>query len=297
MVRALSADPGKRFNTCRSFAEIFLEGLRNRKAVVAVPQPPVGIADDGTREFDQVEYLAQLQRENKAAPEGARSEPKKVLFAKAKEVVNETVQDDSKQIWQRWSFYSFVSSRPAITFLLSLAVSLVIAGGVLFGIGALLQAGSFRLIDASDEVIVSCGIIGFVCTFIWRTFLGKYSAKTSAAALVVFVMLMVVSGVCMSGEFGNLKDEVAEQVQKAKLAVEFSVAVQEKIGAPIAVGDHDPIQIEEGATATFDFQIPVNGPDGSGFLCLSISTDDGQLSVEERFVEVGEERIDLDVEQ
>ena len=67
VVRALSADPRQRFDSCRSFADTFLDGLRNRGATpvtpVAPPQPDPVPEEDGTREFHQAEYREQLEKQ------------------------------------------------------------------------------------------------------------------------------------------------------------------------------------------------------------------------------------------
>ena len=63
VLRALSSDPQQRFDSCRQFADTFLDGLRNRSPVLVAPPIKPAVGDEGTREFNREEYRQQLEKE------------------------------------------------------------------------------------------------------------------------------------------------------------------------------------------------------------------------------------------
>ena len=73
VARALSNDPAERFDSCRSFADAFLDGLRNSSKKLDETPIPVAEAVDGTREFDREQYRQELENHARSK-EGANNE-------------------------------------------------------------------------------------------------------------------------------------------------------------------------------------------------------------------------------
>ena len=151
MVRALSPDPDQRFSNCRSFADTFLDGLRNRTPVAAIHLPVETDAEDGTREFDQVEYREQLQRKK---PEDKST---KRLFGHTEIPANEKDGEVLKRKWQRW--------------LVDLSVSLAIGFGALVVLGIVSECvpeDSSKPFNYRTPWIFGLVAIVFVGSFVWR---------------------------------------------------------------------------------------------------------------------------------
>lgn len=145
VAKALSADPGERFNTCRCFADAFLAGLCNR-----------AVDEGSTREFEQVEYREQLQREEVEGQTANR------LFSSPDTAANRKRTKLHKRTWQRW--------------LVDLGVSLVIGFGTLVTIGSLselLPEDRIKPINYRTPWLFGIAGVAFMGSLFWRVWIVK----------------------------------------------------------------------------------------------------------------------------